>query len=128
DFDVFPKRSRNKISFSGPIALLTGPSAASSGDMSTLWLADHPLVRTFGKPTASAFNLQTQPALGTELDLGPEWFGQIAEANLYRVGQPDEYMTHRDLAIDHPVWLRSIDVVAGKDTVVSAALDWISQQ
>lgn len=128
DFDIFPKRTRIKLSFDGPIALLTGPSAVSSGDMSTLWLSMHPRVRTFGKPTSSAFNLPTQPALGTEIDLGPDWFARIAERNLYRVGQPKDYFTHRDLPIDQTLWLRSEDVAAGTDTVVAAALNWIGQQ
>ena len=121
-------RSRSRVSYEGPIALLTGPGAGSTGDFASLWMTYHPNVRTFGKPTASAFNLQTQPALGTELDLGPDWFARIAEANFYRVGSPHRYLTHTDIPIDEPVWLRPDDVVAGRDTVVIAAYQWLLTQ
>ena len=128
DFDISPTRTRIKEAFDGPIALLVGPGAASSGDMSSYWMTFHPRVRTFGKSTASTFNLPTQPALGTELNLGEDWFGRIAEANLYRVGRPHQYLTHSEFPIDEHVWLRPEDVAAGKDTVVNAAIRWIGQQ
>jgi peptidase S41-like protein/tricorn protease-like protein len=119
---------RIKISFDGPIALLVGPGAASTGDMSSLWMTFHPRVRTFGKTTASTFNLPTQPALGTELNLGPDWWARIAEANFYRVGTPHNYLTHSEFPIDEHVWLTPGDVAVGKDTVVEAATRWINQQ
>lgn len=128
DFDIFPVLTRIRLEFDGPIAFLTGPGAGSSGDMSSLWMTYHPRVRTFGKTTASTFNLPTQPALGTEIDLGPDWFARIAEANFYRVGAPHEYLTHSEFPIDEHVWLRPADVAAGRDTVVEAALQWIDQQ
>jgi C-terminal processing protease CtpA/Prc len=128
DFDIFPTRERIKLSFDGPIALLAGPGALSSGDMSSYWLSLHPRVRTFGKATASTFNLPTQPALGTEIDLGEDWFARIAEANFYRVGKPGSYLTHSEFPIDEHVWLTPQDVAIGKDTVVEAAVKWINQQ
>lgn len=128
DFDIFPVMTRIKLAFDGPIAFLTGPGAASSGDMSSLWMTFHPRVRTFGKTTASTFNLPTQPALGTEIDLGPDWFARIAEANFYRVGTPHTYLTHSEFPIDEHVWLTPADVATGKDTVVEAAMQWIDQQ
>jgi hypothetical protein len=126
DFDIFPVRTRIKVEFDGPIAFLTGPGAGSSGDMSSLWMTFHPRVHTFGKTTASTFNLPTQPALGTEIDLGPDWFARIAEANFYRVGSPHSYLTHSEFPIDEHVWLQPEDVAVGKDTVVDAAMHWIN--
>ncbi|HUR97345.1 MAG TPA: S41 family peptidase [Pyrinomonadaceae bacterium] len=121
-------RQRGFFSYDGPIALLLGPGAVSSGDFASLWMTYHPRVRTFGKPTSSAFNLPTQPALGTELDLGPDWFARVAEGNMYRVGSPNAYLTHTDINIDEPVWLTPEDVTLGRDTVVAAARQWIDTQ
>ncbi len=121
-------RDRELASYDGPIALLLGPGAVSSGDFASLWMTYHPNVRTFGKPTSSAFNLPTQPALGTEIDLGPDWYARIAEANFYRVGAPHSYLTRTDIHIDEPVWLTPEDVAVGRDTVVVAAQQWIATQ
>jgi hypothetical protein len=127
DFDG-GTNARIKLSYSGPIALLVGPGAGSTGDMSSYWMSLLPNVRTFGKSTASAFNYPTQPFLGTELNLGPDWFARIAEANFYAVGSPHNYLTHTEFPVDEPVWLKPEDVKVGKDTVVEAALSWINQQ
>jgi len=119
---------RIKLSYGGPIALLVGPGAGSTGDMSSYWMSRLPNVRSFGKSTASSFNYPTQPLLGRELDLGPDWFARIAEANFYAVGSPNTYLTHTEFPVDEPVWLKPEDVKVGKDTVVEAALRWINQQ
>ena len=87
-----------------------------------------PNVRTFGKSTASAFNVPTQAAFNGELDLGPDWFARIAEANFYTVGSPNDYLTHSEFPVDERVWLKPGDVAVGKDTVVEAALRWINLQ
>ena len=112
---------RDKASFNGPIAVLVGPGAISAGDFGSIWAGFHPNVRTFGKSTAMATGLPTQPALGTELNLHPEWFATISETNTYRVGAPQDYLIHTDLAVDERVWFRPEDVATGKDTVVEAA-------
>jgi hypothetical protein len=39
-----------------------------------------------GLPTAAAFTLPTQPALGTSLDLNPDWETRVGEANAFPVG------------------------------------------
>lgn len=124
----FDDQTRVKLSYNGPIALLVGPGAVSSGDMGSYFLSINDRVRTFGKSTASAFNLPTQPALGTSLDLGPDWSARIAEANMYAVGFPHDYFTHSEFPVDERVWLRPEDVEVGKDTVVEAAVRWINQQ
>lgn len=115
-------------SFDGPVAVLTGPGAVSSGDITSYFSAALPWVRTFGKSSAAAVNLPTQPALGTEIDLHPDWVAVIAEGNFYQVGAPHEYLTHRELPVDEPVWLTQQDVAAGRDTVAEAALRWLAQE
>jgi hypothetical protein len=119
---------RVKLAFDKPIAVLVGPGAVSAGDFSAFWLTFHPRVRTFGKSTSSAFNLPTQAALGTNLDLGPDWFARVAEANTFQVGAPNTFLTHTEFAVDEPIWLLPDDVAVGKDTVVDAALRWIASQ
>jgi hypothetical protein len=118
---------RDKASFDGKIAVLLGPGALSAGDYGALWASYHPNVRTFGKTTAMATGLPTQPALGTELNLHPEWSATVAETNTYRVGAPKDYLIHTDFPVDERVWLRPMDAALGQDTVVGAALRWLTQ-
>jgi hypothetical protein len=127
-YDQEGNKVRVEDSYSGPVAVLLGPGAVSAGDISAL-LADYlPRVRTFGKSTSMAVGLPTQPALGTELDLGEDWFARVAETNAYAVGAPRDYLTHAEFPVDEPVWLRPDDVAVGKDTVVDAALHWLNQE
>ena len=78
--------------------------------------------------STSGRGVPTQPALGTNLDLGPDWFARVAETNTYTVGAPMDYLIHTEFPVDEPVWLRPDDVAAGSDTVVTAALAWLNQQ
>lgn len=126
DFDRSGRR--NKSAFAGPVAVLTGPGAISAGDFSSLWASYLPRARTFGKTSAMAIGLPTQPALGTELFLHPDWDARVAETNTYRVGAPHDYLIHTDLPVDERVWLRPADVANGTDSVVQAALAWLGQQ
>ena len=120
--------TRVKTSYSGPIAVLVGPGAVSAGDLSSFWATFLARTRTFGKSTAAAFTLPTQPALGTSLDLNPDWFTRVGETNAYAVGAPQDYLTHREFPVDQLVWLKPDDVAVGKDTVVEAAMSWLRQQ
>jgi hypothetical protein len=120
--------TRIKASYDGPIAVLVGPGAVSAGDLSAFWATFLPNARTFGKSTATAFTLPTQPLLGTSLDLNPEWETRVGEANAFAVGDPHDYLTHREFPVDQLVWLKPHDVASGKDTVVEAAMRWIRRQ
>jgi hypothetical protein len=127
DFDTAGKRT--KASYAGPIAVLVGPGAVSAGDFSAFWARFLPRVRTFGKSTSMAMGFPTQPLLGTELDLGPDWTEtRVAETNTYAVGAPHDFLIHSEFPVDEPVWLRPDDVAAGRDTVVEAAVRWLRQQ
>ena len=130
DFAYGPGDSKVRVndSYSGPVAVLVGPGAVSAGDIAAL-LADFlPRVRTFGKSTSMAVGLPTQPALGTEIDLGQDWFARVAETNTYAVGAPKDYLTHAEFPVDESVWLHPNDVAVGEDTVVKAALRWLAQE
>jgi len=119
---------RVKTSYGGPVAILVGPGAVSAGDFGAIWATSLPRARTFGKPTSMAVGFPTQPFLGTELDLGPDWFARIAETNTYSVGAPQDFLIHTEFSLDEPVWLTPEDAASGKDTVVLAALRWLHQQ
>jgi hypothetical protein len=129
DFDEWSRNGvRVKSAFDGPVAVLVGPGAVSAGDFGAFWATSLPLARTFGKPTSMAVGLPTQPALGTSLDLGPDWAARIAESNTYSVGAPRDFLIHSEFPVDQPVWLQPDDVAAGQDTVVLAAFRWLRQQ
>jgi len=129
DFDNWAQFGvRVRGSYDGPVAVLVGPGAVSAGDFGSIWATSLPRVRTFGKSTSMAVGLPTQPALGTELDLGADWFARVSETNTYSVGAPQNFLIHTEFPVDEPVWLRPEDVAEGKDSVVIAALRWLDQQ
>jgi hypothetical protein len=127
-YDDEGNRTRDPTLYSGPVAVLVGPGCVSACDIAAVlsMFLDH--VRTFGESTSMAVGLPTQPALGTELDLGPDWSARVAETNAFEVGSPGDYLTHQEFPVDEHVWLRPGDVAAGRDTVVVAALNWLRQQ
>jgi hypothetical protein len=106
--------------YHGPIAVLTGPGAVSSGDQVALRLTYHPTTRFFGKSTAAAFNSPE-----SEIVL-PGFLMVTAPNESARVSAADQPLTHRELPVDETVWLRPDDVAQGRDTVVDAAAAWIT--
>lgn len=117
-----------KLSYAGPVAVLVGPGALSSGDFGSELLRSLPIARTFGKSTSMALGLPTQPALGTHIDLGPDWDARVSESNSYAIGRPMDYLIHTEFPVDELVWLTPQDVAAGQDTVVKAAMKWLHAQ
>jgi hypothetical protein len=106
--------------FAGKIAVLVGPYAVSSGDQVANLLRYHPRTRTFGKPTAGAFNAPSS----TTMPL-PGWIAPVATADAFNVSVPGEYLTHDEFPVDEPVWFTPASVARGYDDVVVAALRWI---
>ncbi|UCD29676.1 MAG: hypothetical protein JSV03_04125 [Planctomycetota bacterium] len=110
-----------------PIAVLTGPAAASSGDQIALAMLYHPLAKAFGKPTSAAFNHPSST------DLHQDFFFWKAVTDAYQVRDRDLYLTHTVFpgAQDFPwieyeeVWLTPDGVAQGRDDVVEAAMAWI---
>ena len=117
-----------KLSYAGPVAVLVGPGAVSSGDFGSELLRSLPIARTFGKSTSMALGLPTQPALGNHIDLGPDWEARVSESNSYAIGKPKDYLIHTEFPVDELVWLTPDDVAAGQDTVVNAAMKWLKTQ
>ena len=107
--------------YNKPIAVLTGPSAGSAGDWSSLEMRFHPMVRTFGKPSNGAFSTLEQPYLGY-----PYWQFTYATGSGILLDYPDDYLIHTGAPIDEKVWLTQEDVARGKDTVVETSIQWIN--
>ena len=127
--NLHDSHARVKAAYAGPVAVLVGPGAVSAGDFAALWATSLPRVRTFGKSTSMALGLPTQPVLGTELDLGPDWEQErIDETNSYLVGAPKDFLIHTEFPVDERVWMVPADIAVGKDTVVEAALQWLHHQ
>jgi PKD repeat protein len=108
--------------FDRPIALLTGPGAVSSGDQVALAMTFHPEVRTFGKPTAAAFNTATQASPGSGYSM------QYAYGDAWPASDPGHYLTHDVIPVDEDVWLTPDGVAQGMDDVVGAAINWIFRE
>ncbi len=109
-----------------PIAILTGPMSASSGDGVTHLLASHPRARRFGRPTNGS------PCFsggGKTHDLGL-FRGSIRVTTTPCTVLDSEKRPLAESAVEpeESVWLTGRDVVAGRDTVVHAALGWIAEE
>jgi len=103
-----------------PIAVLTGPNCISSGDQVALRMTYHPTARVFGKTTATAFNSPESIAIGAGFQ------AYVATADCARLDALDVPLTHREFPVDEPVWLQPDDVAQERDTVVEAAVAWIT--
>jgi hypothetical protein len=121
--DPYVIHGQAKSDFPGPIAVLVGPCAVSSGDQVANLFRFLPRTRFFGKPTAGAFNSPAPvdfPVTG--------WFGLCAVADAHLVGEPGQYLTHDEFPVDEPVWFTPASVARGEDDVVHAALQWMRSE
>jgi hypothetical protein len=110
-----------------PIAILTGPSASSGGDMFPLLLSFHPMLKVFGKTSASAFSVfqGRSPFSG--------WQQARNRSTMFLTSDSGNYINRKPFpnSVDFPwvdfeeVWLTQEGVVQGRDDVVEAAIAWI---
>lgn len=103
-----------------PIAILIGPGTVSAGDVESVRMSFHPMVRFFGKPSSGAFTISRYPDLGH-----PDWFCYLAIGSAYLVSN-HEYLCHTGVNVDEDVWLSQEGVVSGVDDVAEAAINWIN--
>lgn len=116
--------------YNKPIAVLTGPGAASSGDVVAFFLSLHPKVKFFGKPTNGAFNSPATISTHSDFSVRIAYLEEIATAD------PLTYLTRKGFPnpVDFPevpyedVWLTPEGVATGNDDVVEAAVSWILSQ
>jgi hypothetical protein len=113
-----------------PIALLTGPSASSGGDMFPLLLSFHPIFKVFGKPSASAFSTLG----GSKTCDFTGWLQSRNSSIMYLKSDSGNYINRKSFPnpVDFPwvdfkeVWLTQQGVINGHDDVVDSALAWIT--
>ena len=103
-----------------PIAILTGPGTVSAGDVESVRLKFHPMVKFFGKSSNGAFCSYDYPSLGH-----PDWFFSLSTSNAYLISN-HQYLAHSELDMYRDVWLSQDGVINGNDNVVEAAIDWIN--
>ncbi len=103
-----------------PIAILTGPGTVSAGDVESVRMSFHPMVKFFGKPSSGALTISRYPDLGH-----PDWFCYLAIGSAYLVSN-HEYLCHTGVSVDEEVWLTQEGVVNGTDDVAEAAINWIN--
>jgi len=103
-----------------PIAILIGPGTVSAGDVESVRMSFHPMVRFFGKPSSGALTISRYPDLGN-----PDWFCYLAIGSAY-LFDSHEYLCHTGVIVDQEVWLTKVGVVSGTDDVVEEAIEWIN--
>jgi len=103
-----------------PIAVLTGPGTVSAGDVESVRLSFHPMVKFFGKSSAGAFCTSDYPDLGHS-----DWFFYLSTGNAYIVSN-HQYLAHTELDMFKEVWLTQQSAAIGTDNVVEAAIEWIN--
>jgi len=126
DFDLSINGDPNTY-WDKPIAILTGPSAGSGGDMFPLLLSFHPGVKVFGKTSASAFSVR-----GGSSTSPPGWNYVRNCGIMYLSSDSGNYINRRPFPnpTDFPwvdfeeVWLTQDGVFNGRDDVVEAAMAW----
>jgi len=109
-------------SFSGPVALLTGPEAVSAGDLLPVLFSHCSQVRTFGRSTGGAFGAYKTMSSGSA-----DYIMSRQQANFFEPSNPNYYLTHTEYPVDHTTWMTQSSVCAGTDNVVDEAKAWIWQ-
>ncbi len=103
-----------------PIAILIGPGTVSAGDVESVRMSFHPMVKFFGKPSSGALTISRYPDLGH-----PDWFCYLAIGSAYLFSN-HEYLCHTGVSVDEEVWLTQEGVINGTDDVAEAAINWIN--
>ena len=105
-----------------PIAVLTGPECGSIGDWGAFFMRSHPMVRFFGKPTATAYGLSSLEGYY----LNKLWYYGVSKEGAYSNYPGEGHLVHKGFDVDENVWFARDDVAKGDDTVVKRALEWIA--
>ncbi len=104
--------------FNKPIAVLIGPAGFSAVDFIALLLKAHPMVKIFGKSSASAFASQSR--LPINASDGSGWDIRYAAYNGFIENESMEFLTRTKVGVDEAVWFKPEDVYYGKDSIVEA--------
>ena len=115
------KFNADQYIYDHPVAVLSGPGSLSMGDIMPLILSCHPMARTFGKNSNSAFAGIKQ----INMNYANDWVATFPEIALHWLDSPASFLNHIGVDVDEPIWLHPDDVVKGEDTVVKRAIEWI---
>jgi hypothetical protein len=110
-------------SFSGPVAVLTGPHARSFGDLNAFKMRSFPKVRFFGLPTNGSFPVPGKVPF-VENQWG-NWYYQHASGQMQSLINNEGLLMHKGFPVDEEVWLTRDGVAKGEDDVVGRAIAWI---
>ena len=108
--------------FDKPIAILVGPGSISAGELEARRMSFHPHARIFGLPAPGGNTGSDFISIGD-----PDWFVSRSHSAQYLVST-HAYLTHIGLQPDERVWFTQDDAANGIDTVIEAALDWVTAQ
>ncbi|MCB0851627.1 MAG: peptidase S41 [Bacteroidetes bacterium] len=102
-----------------PVAVLTGPSTASSGEIVTVAFRERPNTRSFGQPTQglSTGNRQFRLSDGSSLFLTSSVYADRTE-----------HLYGHKIAPDEIIDFSAEEVGGESDPVIEAAIDWLSKQ
>ena len=106
-----------------PIAVLNGPACLSAGDYNAFRMRFHPMARSFGKRTNSAF-VDGEASEGKLVK--NSWEYAISKGGVYSNYNNEGYLIHKGFPVDEEVWLTQAGVVKGEDDVVKRAKEWIT--
>ena len=110
----------NSNLYDKPIAVMVGPFCRSAGDNNLARIRQHPMVRTFGKPSSTAFT-----SGGIEVYVHNGWSAKYSGGNMVMRSDPTRYLAHLGFDVDEEIWFDRNDVALGYDTVVGRAIEWI---
>ena len=108
--------------FDKPIAVLLGPRVISSGDQVAYRMIFHPMVRTFGRPTSTSFD----SPVALNLAGYDEFYSRVSFHDAGPALSPQSYLSYLGFPVDEEIWLDPVDCRNRVDTVIEAAVNWIS--
>lgn len=108
------------IPYDGPVAVLTDELTASTSEIFVSGLQTLRRIRVFGQPTMGA----ALPAMLNKLPNGDVFMHAIADFVTPDGTRPEG----RGAIPDEPVSTTRADLLAGRDPVLEAAIEWIKQQ
>lgn len=116
-----------------PIAVLTGPKTQSGGDVSSYVYGKHPRARRFGRATSGDFGApgtagRFTPEAEVAKDFVGIWYTQPSVMAQVYIDSEGQLMLRSEQVPETEVWLTQDDVASGRDTVVEAALAWITAE
>jgi hypothetical protein len=104
-----------------PIAVLTGPSTVSCGDVTNYRLQYHPNVKVFGKSSSAGTSWGNNYLSGYD-----GWLIRWGSSDMFRVSDPSNFLNQKEVPVDYPIWFNLDDIANNYDTVLEEAKKYVS--